>query len=125
MTSPSFIPSLLNSLEKAQLSSLPLAAWPIDTTYFAQRKRGLKGRKEAAQRVVIDGSGPGAGMNPRGCDVVLEGVPHFIDEEAMKKYLNRLKVVKMRRDGELDCEVISLPMYVCPLFRRCAGSRVS
>ena len=109
MTDPQFVRKLADDLQNAHLSSLPLAARPVSTAQFNHRKRGTKGRKEAAQRVVYDGSGPSAGMQLKGSDVLLTGVPSYMDEEQMTRYLNFRQLVKMKRDGELECSVIHIP----------------
>lgn len=109
MTDPQFVRKMATDLQNAHLSSLPLTARPVSTAQFSNRKRGMKGRQEAAQRVVYDGSGPGAGMQLKGCDVLLTGLPSFVDEQQMTKYLNLRQLVKMNRDGELECSVIHIP----------------
>lgn len=117
MTDPQFVPSLTEELQKAQLSSLPLTAWPTSTAPFAYRRRGNKGRREAAERIIFDGSGPSAGLQLKGCDVVVTGVPGYVSDEQMARYLNSKKLVSMRRDGELDCTVLTISSYVLHLLR--------
>lgn len=74
------------------------------------RKRGVKGRAEAAERAVLDGNGPGGAVSPKGCDVVLSGLPGATTGPALRLYLGRIEMVGADEAGQPNCEVVKIPM---------------
>ena len=68
----------------------------------------MEGLREAAERGVIDGNGIGGGINPKGKDVVVYGLPGTIAAPALRLYLRRCGLVKSAKNGEPDCEVIKI-----------------
>ena len=97
------------------MSTLPIRAYIASPSVLQQtrqkqrqRHRGTEGFKEAAERGVIDGTGVGGGIKPKGRDVVIYGFPGSIAAPALRLYLRREGLVKMAKNGEPDCEVVKV-----------------
>lgn len=105
MTDSKFVTNAMRTVRAAQMSTLPLKAWPASIRHF-QRTRGVRGRAEAAERALIEGNGPGGGFDPKGCDVVLSGLPEQVTSGALRHFLKRMGYVEAARDGKPDCEVL-------------------
>lgn len=94
--------------EPSSSSSL-LSTFPSSSSsLFLRRTRGVQGRAEAAERGVQEGNGPGAGVNARGQDVVVWGLPVNVRSEQLRHYLRKLGLVQNASNGEPACEVIHI-----------------
>lgn len=101
----------------AQLKKAQISGYNIDVTSAAQlqntpqRSRGIKGRQEAADRGIITGTGPDAGVTERGRSVVIWGLPGRWNEEILRGFLehkgfrlagndmNHMNIVKVEPTG--------------------------
>ncbi|OCB89827.1 hypothetical protein A7U60_g3009 [Sanghuangporus baumii] len=108
MTSGFFTKAAVRALKNAQMSSLPIRASVSDLQSTPARRRGKQGKQEAAERGVLDGCGKGGGIDVKGCDVVLYGLPGTIAAPALKQYLRRSGMVRRAQNGEPDCDVIKI-----------------
>ncbi|KAL5529692.1 hypothetical protein ACEPAG_5677 [Sanghuangporus baumii] len=108
MTSGFFTKAALRALKDAQMSSLRIRASISNLQSTPARRRGKQGKQEAAERGVLDGCGKGGGIDLKGCDVVLYGLPGSIAAPALKQYLRRSGMVKRAQNGEPDCDVIKI-----------------
>ncbi|GJJ12141.1 hypothetical protein Clacol_006382 [Clathrus columnatus] len=90
MSVPSQTDMVVKQLEKAQMSG-----YSVNVTSTSQlenvtrRSRGNKGRQEAANRGIITGTGPDAGITERGKGVVIWGLPGSWSEDAVRGFLER------------------------------------
>lgn len=109
MSDNRFLESALRTLRTANLSTVPLVPFKA-RVQSSPRMRGVKGREEAAERAVIDGNGAGGGINPKGCDIVLSGLPEQVSAYNLRGYLKRMGYVETGRDGSPDCEVLKVEM---------------
>lgn len=87
------------------MTSLPIRAF-VSPLLGAERKRGERGRRDGAERAVMDGNGIGGGLDSRGCDVVVYGLPATTHALEVKQYLRNIGMVKTALDGEPDCEIL-------------------
>ena len=100
----------LRSYIRNEPSSLLLSTFSSSSSssLFLRRTRGVQGRAEAAERGVQEGNGPGAGVNARGQDVVVWGLPVNVKSEQLRHYLRKLGLVQNAPNGEPACEVIHI-----------------
>lgn len=108
-----------------QLKNAQLSGYTINVTSTSQletvlrRSRGNKGREEAANRGIVTGTGPDAGVTERGRSVVISGLPGRWSEENLRSFLERKgfrlagndtnssNVVKVEPYGFNSCTLVS------------------
>lgn len=66
---------------------------------------------------MLEGNGPGAGVSPKGCDVVMYGLPGATTGPALRLYLRRIEMVGADDAGRPDCEVVKIPMWVTSFIK--------
>lgn len=100
--------STAEALRGTQIATIPLRSFLRTESTLSQKKRtrGATGRAQAAERGTFDGSGPGAGVNARGQDVVIWGLPMNVKSDPLRNYLRKLGLVKNGANGEPACEVL-------------------
>jgi len=90
-THPSFLRNAIKTLRNSKVGGYSIAVAPSvsphEPSARSQRTRGFKGRAEAAERGIVVGDGPGAGVTRPGKSVVMYGLPPTITPHAMKRYL--------------------------------------
>lgn len=64
------------------------------------RTRGVEGRREAAERGIIDGDGPGGGITGSGRNVSIAGLPGKMTPEGVKAWLKSFKLAGSTTDGK-------------------------
>ncbi|EJD02395.1 uncharacterized protein FOMMEDRAFT_168860 [Fomitiporia mediterranea MF3/22] len=108
MRSDHYVDAAYRALKKTQMSSLPVRAFYVSAAETQRRMRGRKGRFDAADRAAFDGIGIGGGVEPKGCDVVLYGLPPDTAAPALRLYLKRNRLVGVASNGEPACDVLKV-----------------
>ena len=94
MSSAGFAGSAVRALRDHNLAGLPLTVnlSPPPRESRPARLRGVKGRAEAAEREVVTGDGPGAGITGGRRTVVLSGLPARMSPDAVRTWLKNFKL---------------------------------
>lgn len=84
----------VQNLHGSVIAGHPVSATPVEQSGrdSVQRIRGARGREQAAQRGVITGDGPNAGITGSGKNVVIYGLPGKMTEEAAGYFLKSFKL---------------------------------
>ena len=82
----------LRILNKATMSSLQLNATAVPSPFPGRRTRGSVGRKEAANKGLIDGNGPNGGTSGHGKNVIMWGLPGKLPPEGLRTYLRAFRL---------------------------------
>lgn len=93
-------------LSQSSISGSTLKPFPFGEKP-SHRQRGPGGRAQAAERGVLKGDGPAAGIDASGHDVVVKGLPSKTTPEELKAYLTENKLVEEGLDGKGLCEVLA------------------
>ena len=91
-TRPEFVPAAVKALDKALLSGKTLGARPAEVLHDIPRGRGVQGALEAAQRGVVHGNGPDAGLTGGGKNVVIWGLPGKMYASSLIEQLRGFKL---------------------------------
>ena len=121
MTNLSYVQNALNLLPRSSIGGYHISAVPCDSLVVEQpvRTRGFKGRAEAAERGIISGDGPSAGISRQGRNVILYGLPYRLSAPGLRSYLRNFQLEDISATGEE--EVIKIEPYVVPtIFRNVA-----
>jgi len=93
LTSPDVLNHNLKNLTDTTIASLPItAASSPPPERIPLRGRGERGRMHAAERAIVFGNGPRAGMLSGGKNVVLWGFPGKLAATALQGYLQNFKL---------------------------------
>jgi hypothetical protein len=92
LSSPNSMLRNLRMLNKATLSSLPLRATAVPSPFSAGRTRGAVGRKEAADKGLVNGNGPNGGTSGNGKNVVMWGLPGKLPPDGLRNYLRAFRL---------------------------------
>ena len=94
LTTPDSMNDNLRLLQKASISSFPVnasAGEDEEVLIVQRRNRGVKGRKEASNRGIVDGNGPDGGIASNGKCVTVWGLPGKLEAIDFEQYLKRFK----------------------------------
>jgi hypothetical protein len=80
------VPALL-AFKNVSMSSIPIKAFPSPAYKEPPRTRGVDGRERAAERGVLQGNGPRAGLGASGRNVVLWGLPGKLTPEGLRSMM--------------------------------------
>lgn len=104
LTHPTFVHNAVKALSNTTIGGFPIQVGPVDEPRLHRtlRTRGLKGRAEAAERGVVTGDGPAAGITQPGKNVIIYGLPPKTTPFGLKKYLNDFSLADSLENGEQE-----------------------
>lgn len=91
-TRPEFVPAALKVLHRTVFSGKTLRAQILSPNALNPRRRGQKGLNEAAERGIITGDGPGAGLTGGAKNVVIYGLPPTLRSHQVTDNLRDFKL---------------------------------
>lgn len=93
LTRPDYLEGNLRALDKTTIAGIEIEAVPkLESQGPPPRQRGAKGRQEAAERGLVTGNGPHAGLTNSERSVTIWGFPGKIGVDGV---LPRLKAYKL------------------------------
>lgn len=95
VTHPDLMEATLRRLSGASITSLPISATPFPPPTEgpgATPTRGVKGFAQAAERGIISGNGPSAGVSGAGRNVALYGLPGRMSHEELREHLRAFQL---------------------------------
>ncbi|OBZ75045.1 hypothetical protein A0H81_04246 [Grifola frondosa] len=104
---PMHLPSTLKALQSSMLGGKMTSSTSRDPPNLPPRNRGAEGRAEAAERGLITGNGPDAGVTNGGRNVVMWGLPSRITQENVRDMLKSFKLAGFEGGQE---EMVKLEM---------------
>ena len=93
LSTPEYMSRALAALDSQTLAAFPIRATPsLPPSSLPLRTRGPKGRMEAAERAVLTGDGPTAGVSGSGRNVVISGLPGRLSPDALRLLVKNFKL---------------------------------
>ncbi|KAF9651512.1 hypothetical protein BDM02DRAFT_3110627 [Thelephora ganbajun] len=92
LSSPNSMTRNLRMLNKATMASLSLRATAVPNPFSVGRTRGTVGRKEAANKGLVDGNGPNGGTSGQGKNVIMWGLPGKLPPDGLRNYLRTFQL---------------------------------
>ncbi|TFK72193.1 hypothetical protein BDN72DRAFT_816400 [Pluteus cervinus] len=118
LSNPKYMEENLQALKDFEICGHPIESKvKVIEGLIPQRQRGVKGRKEAAQRGFLTGNGPHAGLPDRQRNVTLWGFPGKIDVEAITPLLDDFGVAR-NEAGEPNVVKIQPPQGAFTMVSR-------
>lgn len=109
-TDPNFLRDNLRLLERFTIAGTRVFAESKNLPQNRPRRRGEKGRAQAAERGILPGNGPHADLTQdTGKTVVIWGFPGKLSTEVAASYFNDFKVARSTKDSP---RVQQVPMCV-------------
>ncbi|TDL24812.1 hypothetical protein BD410DRAFT_62505 [Rickenella mellea] len=111
LTHPKFFHHAIDALTNSTISAVRIEPRQKPATLeemTPNRLRGARGRAEAAERGILDGTGPGAGISAKGKEVVMWGLPGRLATSALVSYLQSKKLVREDAHGQPAYEVLKI-----------------
>ena len=114
---PDYMGQAIAAFRNASISSIPIRAFPSPAYIAPQRGRGVEGRERAAERGVLQGNGPRAGLGVSGRNVVLWGLPGKLTQEGLRSMMVAWELAAS--SGTAGLEILKIVKCVDPfIFKR-------
>jgi len=93
LTNSRFIPSTVKKFhEGIYIGAARISANAHNGSSLLVRMRGFKGRAQAAERGVLSGNGPSAGLSAGSMNVTLSGFPNWVSVAYVKQFLKSYRL---------------------------------
>ncbi|KAK7693396.1 hypothetical protein QCA50_002964 [Cerrena zonata] len=120
-TKPDFTPNALKVLHGNTLGGSRIEAELVRPHDFNSggftRTRGIKGRAEAAERGLFDGTGPNAGLTRNGANVLITGLPGKSTVDIIRTFVRSYKPAGFEDKGDvIKVELPHMRMAVTASF---------
>lgn len=92
LSAPNSVTRNLRALNTATMTSLPLRATAVPNPLPIVRTRGFAGRREAADKGLVHGTGPNGGTSGNGRNVIMWGLPGKLPPDGLKNYLRAFRL---------------------------------
>ncbi|KAH8107105.1 hypothetical protein BXZ70DRAFT_1074760 [Cristinia sonorae] len=128
-THPNFLRNAIKVLSHATVGGYTINVEPSPPPEEAWRLRGYRGRTEAAERGVLGGNGPGAGLGRAGRNVLITGLPHWVTPQSLQQHLSEYELASKTDTEEqvivkVEAEKSNLPAYIVRLANVSAAHRL-
>lgn len=110
LINPEFLDENIRKLKRMSIAGMPTLAFPktMNSPPTPTRVRGIKGLREAAERGLLTGNGPHAGLLNWGRNVTLWGLPKMLDE---KELYDDLQQFEFASDSKAQPNLVKVLPY--------------